>query len=1141
MKKIFIIALFLCTLNLYSEFNNFEERVGQVEFSINIPSYNYNNGKVSSSKIIDIIRQPQGSYLQNQIIIKTKSSKSFIKNKVNSTLLADNLSQIGTSQVEVVNILKQEILEKNNDKFGLKKVRKITYNNPIDVYEACKILMSNPDIEYACPIYVDKPSYEVNDPDVNKQWFVKKIGLDKAWDVVKGSKDVVIAIVDSGIDWTHEDLQDNIWTNENEIPDNGIDDDENGFIDDIHGWDFVGNVDANQIYAGQYQPDNDTKPTANGGNTHGTHVAGCAAAVNDNEIGLTGSSFNCSILPIKIGTDNYNSYPYLPKSWDGVQYAMNMGVQIINCSWGGYGYSPWAQNIVDQAYDLGIAIVAASGNDNNNNDVKPHYPSSYNHVLSVGATQSNDRRSGFSNYGNVVDVFAPGSGIRSTLPYNKYGNSQGTSMASPVCAGVIGLIRTIRPSWDVDKVFAQIRATCDPVSGVDENDRPIIYGRINAYKAVTNNINPNSEKVPGIYTNGFEFDGISALSEFNKITNLKLKLVNKLEQSGKLVINITPIDYFINVEKEVYNLPNFLAESEIDLDLEVSLKDNTPWYSGGARLLITYSSSSGYKNYEFVDIPIELDSDNIFKVAKGIDENPKYQWYDSYSSGENDYYFVGVANGYSSKPGAVFTNSSSDAALIRNGSSYVHPVTSVCATESGKTFISTSHSSNGTTTMYSLSGTNATPLANTSSITPFINKVYFFDDSEGIIIGDPKDGTYGIARTTDGGSSWNKPNINDTPESGETFLVGCGSGYGDKFICGTSKGRVLLTKSKGKSWSSNVLKEGAYITSMFLSDDNSAMAIYNDTEGLVKLSYSTNGGSSWNTNIKDFNEEGITPIQIWSPELSGTFFVFFSTGQIYKTSDGGKTYQPVYSSKLTTYQKIAGLQKGSESQIVQINSELLATTTFPFLPEDGDASFEINEEEEIFVFDSVAINKLSRGTVILNATGNVEPRILSAEIEVIDAEDGDFTYFTNNKDVISLDKDTKLTVLFKTQTAGLKTAKLNLITNGEPKNLSFDLKAYAFDPESVLNDFISGTIENINVNPNPVNKEINLEFNLLKYSNIKIELIDEKGNLLKLLKNNTLLPNHYQYTFETNNISHGMYFIAIHTDFGTITKKIIKE
>ncbi|MBY0426609.1 MAG: S8 family serine peptidase, partial [Cytophagales bacterium] len=248
------------------------------------------------------------------------------------------------------------------------------------------------------------PIYEVfytpNDINAN-QWNITKTQIPQAWDLSKGTSTVVIAIVDDAVRLDHQDLAGNIWVNPGEIAGNNIDDDGNGYVDDINGYDVA---------------DNDNNPTTppsatNSEFTHGTHCAGIADAKTDNALGITSPGFSCKIMAVKTkpSADLGASLPY---AYQGLEYAISAGADVISMSWGGYMSSNYYQLVIDFAYSKGIVMVAAAGN---SNTIQPMYPASYNHVISVGATDINDLKASFSNYGPTLDVVAPGVNIWSSL------------------------------------------------------------------------------------------------------------------------------------------------------------------------------------------------------------------------------------------------------------------------------------------------------------------------------------------------------------------------------------------------------------------------------------------------------------------------------------------------------------------------------------------------------------------------------------------------------------------------------------------------------------------------------------------------------------------------------------------------------
>lgn len=250
------------------------------------------------------------------------------------------------------------------------------------------------------------------------------IDLPEAWRFQTGSPNVTVAVIDTGIDYRHPDLAANIWRNTREIPGNGVDDDRNGFVDDVNGFDF-----ANR----------DNNPWDDNG--HGTHVAGTIGAVGNNNVGVAGINRNVKLMPLK--SFGSNGSASLLNIVSAVNYATTMGAKIINASFGGGGYSQAMFDAVQRANRSGVLFVAAAGNNGRNTDFQPQFPAAYNlpNVISVAATDRFDQRANFSNYGrNTVDLGAPGVDVVSTLPNNRYGSLDGTSMAAPHVAGVAALL-----------------------------------------------------------------------------------------------------------------------------------------------------------------------------------------------------------------------------------------------------------------------------------------------------------------------------------------------------------------------------------------------------------------------------------------------------------------------------------------------------------------------------------------------------------------------------------------------------------------------------------------------------------------------------------------------------------------------------
>ena len=345
------------------------------------------------------------------------------------------------------------------------------------VEETVAALERDPRVRYAEPNYIVSLDVVPDDPLFAQQWALVNTGqtggkpdadidADQAWSVSTGRSGVVVAVIDTGVDYRHPDLAANIWTNPGEIPGNGIDDDGNGYVDDVHGYDFINH-------------DNDPMDD----NFHGTHVAGTIGALGDNGIGVAGVCWRVSIMPLKfLGSEGSGN---TADAAEAVDYATRMGADLTSNSWGGGGFSQTLYDAIAAAGEHEIAFVAAAGNNNNDNDRNPFYPATYDlpNIISVAATDAQDARASFSNYGaTTVDLGAPGVRILSTLPNNSYGLLSGTSMATPHVAGACALIRALSPGVPVALMKSILLKATDPLP--DLAGRTVSGGRLNVFRAI---------------------------------------------------------------------------------------------------------------------------------------------------------------------------------------------------------------------------------------------------------------------------------------------------------------------------------------------------------------------------------------------------------------------------------------------------------------------------------------------------------------------------------------------------------------------------------------------------------------------------------------------------------------------------------
>jgi thermitase len=317
------------------------------------------------------------------------------------------------------------------------------------VDQALKYYRSLAGVQSVTPNYRRHAFFTPNDPSYNNQWWLKKVNAPAAWDIHLGGPTTKIAIIDSGVNYNHEDLK-------------------------------------GKVILGRDTVNNDNDPLDDDG--HGTHVAGIAAANTNNGVGIAGLGFNCQIIAVKVlGPDGGTS----DMTAQGIINAVDLGAQVINMSLGGEGFTDAEKDAVDYAISKDVVVIAAAGNDSVTTE---SYPAAFPGVIAVAATDQNDQRSDFSNYGaDWVDVAAPGSGILSTVMNGSYENNDGTSMASPVVAGLAGLLRSYAPGVDALEVRNIIERTSVPVGDF------IAYGRIDAAAAL-------SEIKPPVEIEGFVSD-----------------------------------------------------------------------------------------------------------------------------------------------------------------------------------------------------------------------------------------------------------------------------------------------------------------------------------------------------------------------------------------------------------------------------------------------------------------------------------------------------------------------------------------------------------------------------------------------------------------------------------------------------------
>ncbi len=361
----------------------------------------------------------------------------------------------------------------------LTRIYIISFPESVPVKKAIKGLNRIKAVEWAEPWHLLPYWMEYNDPRYDEQYSIERIAADRAHDLSTGAKTAGVAIVDMGVEMDHEDLEANYWVNPGEdlngdgiIQDNERnrrDDDNNGKVDDFHGWDFV---------------DNDNDPSDPGGNQfagHGVHCAGIASAVTNNERGVASAGYNCGIIGIRAAS------MMADYSAQGIEYAARLGAKVISCSFGPPMEVLALREAVEYAYEHDVVVVAAAGNIGGFPPLQPEtpvYPAAYDNVVAVCATNANDILWNRSNYGNWVNIAAPGVDIISAYIDNDYYTASGTSMATPLVAGAAVLIRAAFPALSAEQTMEFLYAGADDIEEGNEQYRNKYgAGRVNIYNS----------------------------------------------------------------------------------------------------------------------------------------------------------------------------------------------------------------------------------------------------------------------------------------------------------------------------------------------------------------------------------------------------------------------------------------------------------------------------------------------------------------------------------------------------------------------------------------------------------------------------------------------------------------------------------
>lgn len=535
----------------------------------------------------------------------------------------------------------------------LTQIYVLRYSSPVDPFAVARELSQLQEVVYAEPWFIYPVNGAVtctpNDTSRGKQWALDRIQADSAWCVSQGDTSVVIGIIDTGVQLDHPDLQPNIWLNPGEMGldsaghdkrFNGIDDDHDGKVDDWRGWDFGGADYANPV------EDNDPSPV-NVSSGHGTHVAGIAGAATNNVTGVAGMGYRCRLLAVKTSSDNDTrggGFPYIVFGFEGIQYAADMGAKVINCSWGGEGASQFEQDVIDYATAKGALVVAAAGNAGTS---APGYPASYNHVLSVAATDRFDTKASYSSYGPTVDVSAPGgtafnqvtTDIYSTDYQSTYGVAAGTSESAPFAAGLAALVRTVFPSYSGLQAGEQVRATADNIDGLNPSYvGQLGKGRINALRALTTST--PSLRMTAMSVKDSAGGNNNGVLEPNETFTVVVTITNYLQPtSPAATVSLVSADTSVQVVSGSYPIGTVATMDSVSnaaSPFQVHVKSTAA--QGHLAFFTLMMSDGSYSDYQVFSLLINptFASHNINKVDVTLTSNGKVAFNDFPTNTEGD-------------------------------------------------------------------------------------------------------------------------------------------------------------------------------------------------------------------------------------------------------------------------------------------------------------------------------------------------------------------------------------------------------------------------------------------------------------------------------------------------------------------------
>lgn len=1014
---------------------------------------------------------------------------------------------------------------------GIDRMFVIYYSNrSIDAQNALEMLLATGEVECGSVRYLFPLSLTPNDAGLSQQYAVTNMHLKQAWDVTIGDSNVLIADVDDGFNTKHEDLKNAIKI----------------------GYDAVGNVSSGE----QFQPDNDPTPDYPG-NSHGSHTSGCIAATGNNRVGIAGSAYGCRLIAIKAAGNDATAN--ISGGYEGIHYASTHGARIINCSWGGpvSGDQTFANAFLLEAEQHNALIVAASGNGNQfgqpiNNDLTAFYPSNGPGVLSVGATDANDGPASFSNYGKSVGVWAPGVGILScTYPgTSAYNAEDGTSFASPLTAGVAGLIASMHPDWPPHFIARQIHVTADNV--VVPEDQTEYWGRVNAASALT------TAPQPGLIVTGYSIDGVANDSlrgngqnhtltlTFKNVTaagnNIQAKLVTAtgyttsgaMTSLGSVGLGVTVSGNFQIARSGVY--------SEGLLQVQCALTDGAD-YNDIVTVNIPLAQQPGFK--------VEMKASTGSSI-KRLSHSAAWAAFGNEDQTSGTVFFSAFAR--------QLAGAWSDTVTLADRSMAPYCID---AWDSLTAWFGTGPKTASASVLATTDGGANFTTVDVSDFTPFVNTVHFFDHvngarpGEGIIIGDPAStsskSAYGIGRTLDGGKTWTHvataPMSSATSSGFEASWNNSAAWVGDKGWYGTNNSKIWRTTNRGTTWTS-AATSFQHSFSIAVDDDGlHGFACFRpttsgtSTSGKAGMCKTADGGATWKKITMPI--PGMTPGVVTFVSGSDLAVVTSDSG-VFRTTDFGTTWSPIgvpVSFGAGDAACISAYRDSAKFTISMITS-LSGIATYSEAYSTGPGSI---------VFDATQLNfgSVPIGTSLAAAVtiSNTEKSPVTIGNVRVSSTSGAFTSlgFLNGVQlpvVLAPGGMTRDTFNFMPSVVGGDTAVVTFTVTGAEgtHDTTITLIGQGAPPADVTSGAQHQAALALAVSPNPTRSMLQISCNVPAREHLRVTLFDALGRDVAVLLDSEAEPGTKSLTFNAGSLPAGTYYVMLAPEQGQpITRAVSIE